>query len=242
MTPSEQNNYPLKSFYSKIYKRYDLVNRLFTLGQDKKWRRAAASECVKDKNRMILDLCCGTGDLLIEILKKAPDDTEINGFDFNKNMLSVAQKKINRRKSTSKITLMAGYADNLPFQDKQFDSIGIAFGFRNLTYKNSQRHAHISEIYRVLKKGGELVILESSKPKSRIMLLFFTLYVYIFLVLIGSILSGSFKAYWYLAKSSKEYYSYNELKTLLEDYGFEIVKNKEFLFGAASLNVAVKKT
>jgi demethylmenaquinone methyltransferase / 2-methoxy-6-polyprenyl-1,4-benzoquinol methylase len=240
MKNGSETEYPLKRFYSKIYKSYDLVNRLFTLGQDNRWRKLAAEECIKNHNRKILDLCCGTGDLMLRILDIVPDGLEIHGYDFNPEMLSVAEKKIAYRHGSNRVKLTQGDAAQLPFNDEYFDAVGIAFGFRNLTYKNSNRDKHIDEIKRVLKKGGRLVILESGKPKSRVMRFLFSIYVYTFLLFAGSMLSGSFKAYRYLAKSAKEYYSQDELKSLLESHGFLKFEIRNLFMNSASLSIAVK--
>ena len=88
-----QSGYPLQEYYSRIYKTYDLVNRLFTFGQDKKWRRQTIEACLKDNPEKILDLCCGTGDLALGIARAARKPMSITGFDLNARMLEVAKNK-----------------------------------------------------------------------------------------------------------------------------------------------------
>ncbi len=156
--------FPLKTYYSKIYKRYDLVNRIFTFSMDERWRKITANECFKNHPQNILDLCCGTGDLTVKLAKKANGDSEVIGYDFSEHMLEIARQKL--EKHHLNVDLVAGDVAQMPFENDFFDSIGTTFGFRNLVYENENREKHLEEIYRVLKKGGQLVIAESSKPGS----------------------------------------------------------------------------
>ena len=139
--------YPLKTYYSKIYKRYDLVNRLFTFNMDERWRKITARECLMNRPQHVLDLCCGTGDLTVKLAKLAKGDTEVIGYDFSEPMLDVARRKTERQHLH--VDLVAGDVAKMPFADRFFDSIGITFGFRNLIYENENRERHLEEIYRV---------------------------------------------------------------------------------------------
>ncbi len=224
----------LKKYYSAIYKRYDLVNRLFTLGQDQYWRRVAVRKCLSDNPSKVLDLCCGTGDLTICLGKYKNTETQIIGYDFNPEMLEYARKKTVNRKY-SNIEFLEGDAGKMPFSDNNFDAITIGFGFRNLTYDNPDCEKNIHEIVRVLKPGGYFYILESGVPKSGIIRFFYKIYLYLFLIPIGSIISGNFKAYSYLAKSSSNFYTNDELKELLLQNKLEFRYMKKFFFGAADL-------
>lgn len=233
---SEKKGFALHAFYTRIFKSYDLVNRLFTFGQDQKWRRNAATDCLAGKPEKVLDLCCGTGDLTLMIEGLSQKDISITGYDFNENMLAMARKK-----STGKnIGFVQGDAANMPFEDQKFDSITIGFGFRNLTFNNPARDQHINEIHRVLKKGGSLFILESSVPQNIFVRFFYKLYLYMFLVPLGGILSGDLKAYWYLAHSSSEFYSVREIEDMMLNSGFTKMTYKRFLFGATNLIQIVK--
>lgn len=232
--------FDLKGFYSKIYRTYDLVNRLFTLGMDKKWRKAAARKCHEQQPNEILDLCCGTGDLTLSLVQQAPSaKINITGFDFNPDMLAIAKTKANH-KIDNKARFIEGDAGNMPFDEKRFDAITIGFGFRNLTFENPNQDKHLKEIFRVLKTGGSLLILESGVPENPIIWFFYKLYLYLFLIPIGTLLSGNFKAYWYLAHSSSKFYSIEEISALLEKAGFKNIEARKFFMGAANLIVARK--
>jgi demethylmenaquinone methyltransferase/2-methoxy-6-polyprenyl-1,4-benzoquinol methylase len=128
----------------------------------------------------------------------------------------------------------------MPFADNRFDCITIGFGFRNLIYDNPLSSVHISEMNRVLKKGGKLFILESGIPENRLIRFFYNCYLYMVLIPIGYILSGDHKAYRYLAQSSANFFTANEVLRLLSENGFASVSRKLFFIGAASLIITEK--
>ena len=151
------------------------------------------------------------------------------------------KKHVNDLKQNKKdLRFIQGDAVNMPFNDKIFDRITIGFGFRNLTFDNPNKDKHISEMYRVLKPGGRLLILESSVPENPIVRFFYLLHLYLFLVPVGGLISGDFKAYWYLAHSSAKFYSSDEVKQMLEKQGFRNYNLQPFLFGAANLIETIK--
>lgn len=232
--------FELKAFYSKIYRTYDLVNRLFTFGMDGKWRKATAKRCLEKKPLHVLDLCCGTGDLTVSLSKYSHDkQLKVVGYDFSQDMLKVAEVKAGK-KGLKNTNFIEGDAASLPFDDSSFDSLTIGFGFRNLTYENPAQQQHIAEMNRVLRKGGELLILESGVPENPIVKFFYKLYIYVFLVALGTIISGNAKAYWYLARSSSRFYTIDEVSKILKESGFSKVESRKFFLGAANLFVATK--
>jgi demethylmenaquinone methyltransferase/2-methoxy-6-polyprenyl-1,4-benzoquinol methylase len=237
---NEKKGFALNEFYSRIYKRYDLINRLFTFGLDRKWRKVTAIKCIDEKPGKILDLCCGTGDLIISISQQRKGNEHITGYDFNEKMLEIAQLKV-KKGNLENITFSCGDAAVMPFSDNIFDAITIGFGFRNLTFNNPNSSKHIGEMHRVLKPGGKLFILESGVPQNRIVRLFFKMYLYLFLIPLGAIISGNGKAYWYLAHSSAKFYKVDEIRIFLKDSGFSTSLIKRFFFGASNLIVAQKE-
>lgn len=238
MTKNKNKGYKLDKFYSKIFKQYDLINKLFTFGMDKKWRNKTVELCLETKPNEILDLCCGTGDLSIELAKKSGDTCLVTGYDMNESMLKKANEKGAGLKS--KLKFIKGKASQIPFNSQQFDCITISFGFRNLTYENPEQLIHIQEMHRVLKPGGKLIILESGVPTNAIVKLFYKIFLYLFLVPLGGIISGNFKAYYYLAKSSANFYPLYQIETMLFNEGFKEITNHSFLFGAANIMVVKK--
>jgi demethylmenaquinone methyltransferase/2-methoxy-6-polyprenyl-1,4-benzoquinol methylase len=231
--------YPLNEFYSRIYKRYDLINRLFTLGMDQSWRRYTVRQCYRFKPEAVLDLCCGTGDLTILLTVKGEGKVSVTGFDRNTEMLETARQK-SARKGFQNICYIQGDAIQMPFAPDHFDCITIGFGFRNLTYDNPHSSGYISEMHRVLKRGGKLFILESGIPENRWIRFFFKSYLTLVMIPLGYILSGDCRAYRYLAHSAANFYPADELSRILSGKGFKIEARKFFFLGAASLITAEK--
>jgi demethylmenaquinone methyltransferase / 2-methoxy-6-polyprenyl-1,4-benzoquinol methylase len=238
--PLYNSAYPLRDYYSRIFKKYDLVNHLFTWGMDKRWRRETSARCLAENPGKIIDLCCGTGDLTLELRKQAGGRVAITGYDFSKEMLCLARKKSEQANFTD-ILYIQGDAADMPFTDGEFDALTIGFGFRNLIYQNKNSAKHLSEINRVLRRYANLYILESAVPSSLFIRFFYNLYLNIILIPLGGVISGDWKAYRYLARSSSGYYSLAGLREILLKSGFEVKQHKTFLMGAANLVAAVKK-
>jgi len=239
-----REDFPLKNYYADIYKSYDQVNRIFTFGRDRHWRKKAAAECLDSDPKQVLDLCTGTGDFIIELAYMASGDIQLTGYDFSPDMLEVAKGKyarISEQKEIPKLTFIEGDVGEMPFEDQRFHAIGITFGIRNLVYENSNASKHLSEILRVLRPGGKLVLLESSRPDNGLWRFFNTLYLQLILPYLGGMISGNLKAYRYLARSSKNYYSMGEMGSILEDAGFEAIRGQALFLGSVMLLVARKK-
>jgi demethylmenaquinone methyltransferase/2-methoxy-6-polyprenyl-1,4-benzoquinol methylase len=232
--------FPLQDYYSRIYKTYDLVNRLFTFGQDRKWRRQTIEACLKDNPKKILDLCCGTGDLALGAAMAAKGSLEIIGFDLNASMLEVARSKAGKLGIRS-VDFRQGDAGSMPFASQEFDRITIGFGFRNLIWQNPNQARHLEEISRVMKPGARLLILESAVPENAFVSFFYRVYLKLILVPLGGILSGDWKAYRYLAGSSSGFYDLPTLKSMMEPFKLILKKEKDYLFGSVNLLIATKK-
>ena len=231
---------PLYGIFTDIPPHYDLINTLITWNMDKRWRRLAARACLAASPRNFLDLCCGTGDLAIEVARMAPAGIEITGLDYSQPMLDIAAEKARRLAGERKIRFFQGVAASMPFPDGFFDSLGISFAFRNLTYRNPLAGKHLSEILRVLKKGGRCVIAESSQPDCRVIRTLYHFYMRSYVSSLGTWLSGNKPAYRYLAESASRYYTPSEMKTLLTESGFTTVSYRPLFFGVAGIYTAIK--
>jgi demethylmenaquinone methyltransferase/2-methoxy-6-polyprenyl-1,4-benzoquinol methylase len=231
---------PLHGMFTAVPPRYDLVNRIVTLGLDKKWRRLAARVCLEDKPQRVLDLGCGTGDLTISIAQLAAESAEITGLDYSLPMLERARQKAIKAGIGRRVEFIHHEAMQLPFPDAHFDSVGISFAFRNLTYKNPPGLSHLAEVKRVLKSGGRYVIVESSQPANRLIRALFHFYLRAFVAPVGILLSGNKGAYRYLAESASRFYSPREVKDMLLAAGFRDISYRPLLFGAAGIHVAIR--
>ncbi len=235
---NDKKSRPLQKMFSEVPRRYDLINRLFTLRLDERWRRLAAAECLSAGAARVLDLCTGTGDLAIRIASSAGAGMSVFGVDFSMPMLEFARVKAER--AGAAVSFSAGDAGELPFHDGSFGVISIAFGFRNLTYRNPGRDRYLSEILRVLAPGGRFVIVESSQPRSRIFRTLAHLYTKVGVSLLGGIVSGQRGAYRYLAHSAVNFHGPEELAGLLRSAGFDRVEYRPLLFGVAAIHIAYK--
>ncbi len=231
---------PLKKMFAKVPGRYDLVNRVVTLGMDRKWRRLAIAKCLEQRPNSILDLCTGTGDLVVGLARHASAQTEITAVDFNRPMLEMAEQKAREAGVEARISFEVADAAHLPFEDASFDVVGISFGFRNLTFKNAHRDEHLSEMSRVIKPSGRLVIAESSQPVSMLAGLGFRFYLRSFVAPVGGLISGERSAYRYLAHSAQNFYNDKEVEELLLGADFSSVETTPLLAGSAAIHVATK--
>jgi demethylmenaquinone methyltransferase / 2-methoxy-6-polyprenyl-1,4-benzoquinol methylase len=231
---------PLHGIFTAVPPRYDLINSVITLKQDRRWRRLAAITCLEGNTVRILDLGCGTGDLTINIALRAPKDTEISGLDYSLPMLEKARRKAAAAGVDKKINFINGEATKIPFPDEYFDCVGISFAFRNLTYLNPLCELHLGEVNRVLKRGGRYVIVESSQPRNPFVRAMFHLYARGFIRPVGVVLSGERGAYKYLAESMSHYYNPDEVREILLKAGFSRVTYRPLLLGAAGIHIAAK--
>lgn len=230
---------PLQKMFLSVPPSYDLLNRILTLRFDQIWRKIAARICLENQPVKVLDLCSGTGDLIIYFGTMSPAGTSLTALDYSMPMLDLAKKKAARRGLTS-IEFIHGDVASMPFPDGHFDSVGIAFAFRNLTFHNPDRDRFLSEILRVIKPGGRFVIVETSQPKNMILRKLFHLYLRYITAPVGGILSGHYGAYKYLAHSARLYHNIEELEELLHNAGFTAVRSNLLLGGIAGIYIAEK--
>lgn len=231
---------PLHRMFTEVPRRYDLINHIITWGFDKRWRRKAARECIISQPGNMLDLCCGTGDLLINLALLTKNGVELTGIDYSKPMLEIATKKAASLAGGRKLTFIYGDAARLPFPNGYFDCVGISFAFRNLTYNNPLVQRHLAEVLRVLNAGGRYVIVETSQPKSKLIRKLYHLYLRWFVFRLGYMLSGDRKAYRYLAESASRFYTSEEVKEILFAAGFRQVSFHPLFWGVTGIHVAVK--
>lgn len=225
--------------FTAVPRRYDLINHVMTWYLDTRWRRKTARACLDGDPRRVLDLCCGTGDLAIDITRLSGKGVEVTGLDYSEPMLRIAADKAAAIEGIT-IGFVHGDASAMPFMEGYFDCVGISFAFRNLTYKNPLTPGYLSEVYRVLSPGGRFVIVETSQPKSRLIRGLFHRYLRWFVAPVGARISGNEGAYRYLAASAERFYGPEEVGDLLKSVGFSGFSFRRLLLGASAVYVAVK--
>jgi demethylmenaquinone methyltransferase/2-methoxy-6-polyprenyl-1,4-benzoquinol methylase len=221
--------------FDGIAPRYDLLNRVLSAGIDRRWRRACVDELKLQVPSRILDLCSGTADLALEFLRRDPEHT-LAGVDLSLEMLKRGAQKLAARSMSERGWLSAGDAERLPFPDGSFDGAMVAFGIRNVA---SAENA-LREVYRVLRPGSRLVILEFSMPRGPVGALY-RLYFGHILPKIGGIVSGNPGAYRYLPDSVARFKSPRELGDLMEGVGFVRVRWQPLTAGIAYLHRGVRE-
>jgi demethylmenaquinone methyltransferase/2-methoxy-6-polyprenyl-1,4-benzoquinol methylase len=240
LSREDRGRRPLYGLFNAITPRYDLINALITWGMDRMWRKKAAEECLALRPRIVLDLCCGTGDLISALRLRSREAILFAGIDYSMPMLLAASEKAGTLSAGEKITFLRGNADRLPFAGDCLDCVGISFAFRNLTFSNPLVRSNLSEVLRILKPGGRFVIVELSQPVSRILRVFYHLYLHAIVYPLGWLLSRNRTAYYYLAYSAEHFYTAEEVEELLLHTGFSAVAIRRLFFGVACIHIATK--
>jgi demethylmenaquinone methyltransferase/2-methoxy-6-polyprenyl-1,4-benzoquinol methylase len=220
----------VRSMFDRIAPRYDLLNRMLSAGIDVRWRRAAADALGAGGERL-LDLCTGTGDLLIEALSRDASRHGA-GLDLSEQMLVRGLAKLGKRGLSARASLAAGDGEHLPLRAGLFDGALVAFGIRNI----GQPECALRELHRVIKPGGRLVILEFSMPRGALGA-FYRFYFSRVLPRIGGFVSGDPSAYAYLPASVERFHRPEGLQRLMEEAGFAEVTFRPLTGGIAHLHV-----
>ena len=225
------NEHQVNALFSRVAPHYDLLNNVISLGTQKLWRHEMVNQLQVKATANALDVCCGTGDLAIELAKRIPNG-RITGIDFNHKMLKLAFEKT---KMIGNLVLVQGDAMHLPFDDNTFDIVTIGFGLRNVPDADQA----LSEIYRVLKPGGQFANLEMSQPTNPMVKFGWKAYFNIFPVM-ASIAGGNYRDYQYLKKTSQQFVSAHQLARMMKAAGFKEVHYQPLNFGAAALHFGNK--
>jgi len=226
----------VREMFSRIAPRYDLLNHLLSVQMDHVWRARTTRELksiLLRPDALVLDLCCGTGDLAFSLGRHAK--ARIMGADFSHTMLVRARKKAVAANGNKPVPFIEADALRLPFADGSFDLVTSAFGFRNLAnYEDGLR-----EIFRVLKPGGTMAILEFTEPAPGMLADLYRFYCQKVLPKIGGLISGDAEAYAYLPKSVARFFRPDEFAALIKEVGFDPVRCHLMNLGSVALHVAV---
>ena len=229
----ESKKNQVKHMFNMIASKYDVLNHTLSLGMDYVWRKKAIKKILNNPKE-ILDIATGTADFAISAAKHT--QAKITGIDISDQMIYVGNKKIQQKKLNNRIKLSIEDSENLPFLDNSYDAITAGFGVRN--FENLEKG--LSEIHRVVKKNGYVVILEPSTPKAFPLKQIFSIYFQKVLPFIGSLVSKDKSAYSYLPNSVKSFPDGDDFLKILNKQGFSKTNYYPLSFGIVSMYVAIK--
>ncbi len=196
----ESKKKQVENMFDKIAFRYDFLNRFLSAGIDRGWRKKAIRQLVSLQPKNILDVATGTGDFAITCYDILHPE-KITGIDISEGMLEIGRKKIEKLKLEKKIELLNGDSEAIFYDDNSFDAVTVAFGVRNF----EDLEKGLSEIKRVLKPGGKLIILECSRPSAPVVKVFYNFYMKYITPVIGKFVSKNNEAYKYLNESVQQF-------------------------------------
>lgn len=209
--------------FDTIARTYDRLNRLMTLGLDRRWRKRA----LRGVQGNVLDVACGTGDMAVSLVERG---CTVTGVDISEEMLAIARQK------APMVTFMIADAEHLPFPDASFDAVTCAFGVRNFVHLEQG----LNEMLRVLKPGGQLVILELATPDSPLVKPFYNLYTRRIIPWLGSRIAGNREAYTYLPASIERFPKGDAFLEKIRNSQFPVLncRQRKLTFGVCRLYIA----
>ena len=223
LTGQERVTY-VQNMFTRIARRYDLMNRLMTGGQDVRWRKHVIQLARLNHSSYLLDLGTGTGDLAREALLQSPK-AKVIAADFTLEMMRVGQKR-------GALNFSSADALNLPFKDWTFDAVVSGFLMRNVI----DLQKALQEQHRVLRRGGRIVILDTTRPKKNILSPFIWLHMHVVIPTLGRLLTGSADAYHYLPETTEGFVTAENMAARLAAAGFKRVNYERFMFGTIAIH------
>ncbi len=223
LTGGERAAY-VQDMFTRIARRYDLMNRLMTGGQDVRWRKRVIELARLDDNASLLDLGTGTGDLAREALSAFPQ-ARVVGADFTLEMMRVGQQ-------AGRLDFAAADALRLPFDESTFEAVISGFLMRNVIDLNNA----LEEQYRVLKSGGRIVILDTTRPKRNILSPFIWIHLHFVIPTLGKLVTGVGEAYRYLPETTEGFVTAEDMVARMASVGFKNIGFRRFMFGTIAIH------
>lgn len=217
--------------FDAIASRYDMLNRIMSMGQDQYWRTRAVKSLGLSSGDTVLDVATGTGDLAIMIAQKNPG-VRVEGIDPSRNMVTIGNGKVAQKSLERRVELKIGDGQALPFEDNSFDGAVVAFGIRNFP----DRLEGLKEMTRVTRPGRKVVVLELSEPRGKVLGTAARAYIHHIVPRIGSALSGK-KEYRYLQESIEAFPAPDDFVALMREAGLSSARAYSLSFGAVTLFV-----
>lgn len=234
--PETQKSRLVGEVFHSVAQKYDLMNDVMSLGIHRLWKQFAISQSGVRVGSRVLDVAGGTGDLAAQFAEKVGATGAVVVADINASMLEVGRERLADRGLIGNIEYVLADAEKLPFPDNHFDCISIAFGLRNVT----RQAAALSSMYRVLKPGGKLIILEFSRPVAPALSKLYDVYSFKVLPLMGRLIANDEASYRYLAESIRKHPDQDTLKAMMQTAGFERVDYHNLTGGIVALHKGYK--
>ncbi len=228
-------NRAIGEMFSSIAPRYDFLNRLLSLGADKRWRRDAAAAMTPERGGTHLDVATGTADVALEILRQKGAGAFVAGVDLSCAMMRLGREKAGAAGFSERMVLVQAPGEALPFRNGTFDSAAIAFGIRNV----ADRERGLREMCRVVKPGGRVVILEFSQPESALLGSLYRFYFHRILPRLGGLFSRR-SAYSYLPESVEKFPPPKDFAAMMRNAGCGSVTLRPLTWGIVTLYVGVR--
>ena len=222
--------------FNSVAKNYDLMNDLMSLGIHRAWKKIAVMMCGAKSGNKVLDLASGTADLAMKFCKVVGSNGVVVVSDINNEMLQIGRDRLIDQGFSNNAKFSLADAQDLPFPNDTFDVVSIAFGLRNVTDKDKA----LKSMARVLKPGGKLMILEFSKPKTKLVKELYDHYSFKVIPLLGQIFAKDSSSYKYLAESIRMHPSQDELKLMMEDAGFVDNSFLNMTSGIVAIHTGIK--
>ncbi len=222
--------------FDKVARRYDFMNTLLSFGIHYIWKKIAVNMLCPKPGDIVLDLCGGTGDLALGVLKKTGEKGRVILYDINHEMMKAGKNKKTNRKLRKKILFVRGDGEKMALKDNIFDGAIVGFGMRNLT----DTYSGFKEMHRVLKPGGTMICLEFSRPDMPFFRKVYDLYSFYIMPVLGEIFTGSKEAYTYLPESIRLFPGPDELAEKLRKTGFRQVEYRKLTNGIAVIHKGIK--
>ena len=235
--PLGKTELSIAEMFDRIALRYDFLNALLSMRQDRRWRKQLVAWLPTPANAQLLDVACGTGDIMLTTLEQRTNYQNYVGVDISQAMLKLAEQKlaVPMRDKHKTFSLKAMSAESLSLASNTFDAVSIGFGLRNVQDKDKA----LAEFFRVLKPGAPLLVLEFFTFTSGLMSKLFRFYFHNILPFIGGLFSDK-QAYSYLPRSVETFYTQEEFSKVLTHHGFKLGRRQVFLWGACVLVEASK--
>ncbi len=225
----------VRDVFDSVASRYDIMNDLMSAGLHRIWKRYAIDQAALRPGNVVLDLAGGTGDLTRQIARKVGKEGHVVLADINAAMLEQGRRRLVDAGVAGNVSIAQVDAEELPFADRSFDCVAMAFGLRNVTDKN----AALTSMYRVLKPGGKAMILEFSEPSKAIKPAY-ELYSFKILPALGKLIADDADSYRYLAESIRMHPNQEELKAMMQESGFERCRYHNLAAGIVALHVGYR--